>query len=243
MRVHSRLPDRHDRLLTRALDGLEHVPQSTPEAAAEDPHCGAFVGPWRSREVAEAIALLGPRGIHHIAPAATWVGLTRPDEPGHDPGAARRTLFRIAARDTVVCAAIVGVVGGSAQLVVDDTPYGDQIAAQLRLCGLRDGGDTVVYAGLGETAPDGLPADVLAMDGAAQHGFPERHPGATYFGAAYKAEGFSDAECWDFAPQVELAGRLLAFGDLESHFDAHGDLLDAPVGAWRLGDDGGFHPL
>jgi hypothetical protein len=234
MRVHSQLPGRHDAGLSRALgNSAEHVAQSSPEAAAADSQCAAFVGPWHSWLVAEAMEILRPAGITHVAPAATWVGLTRADEPGSGAAPARRTLFRIAARDMVVCRAIVAAVGGQARIVSDDTDYGRQIGSQLRMAGLQEGGDAVIYAGLGESAPDGLPAEVICMDGAAQDGFPERHPDARYFGAAYAQEGYTDEECWDFAPHVDLAGRLIAGGEIASHFDEHGDLLEPRSGVWR----------
>jgi hypothetical protein len=235
MRVHSMLPARHDERLTRALGEIDHVPQSTPEAAMGDSGCVAFVGPWRSVEVAEAMEGLGPHGLAHLAPAATWVGLTRPDEPaGSDDKPERRTLFRLAARDMEVCRAIVSVVDGRARLISDGSEYGSQIASQLRLAGLESDGDMVVYAGLGETAPPGLPPNVIALDGAAHGGFPERHPEALYFCAAHPVEGFTDAEAWDFAPQVEQAGRLIASGALPAGFDEHGDPLEPVIGMWRF---------
>ena len=119
-----------------------------------------------------------------------------------------------------------------ARLVHDETDYGRQIAAQLRSCGLRDGGRRVVYAGLHD-AP-ALPPDPVCLDGAAHGDFMDRHPEAVYFAAAYPEDGFSDEQCWDFAPHVELAGRLLASGHAARHFDAHGDLLEPRTGVWRF---------
>jgi hypothetical protein len=195
----------------------------------------AFVGPWLSSQVAEAMETFAGR-LLHIAPAATWVGLTQPDEPGSDDAPEGRVL-RVAARDLVVCRALVASVP-EARLVHDGTDYGRQIAAQLRMCGLRDGGARVVYAGL-DDAPE-LQPDPVCLDGAAQGDFMERHPEAVFFAAAYPQEGFTDAECWDFGPHVDLAGRLLASGDPARHFDAHGDLLEPRTGVWRFHDG---HPV
>jgi hypothetical protein len=232
VQVHSLLPERHDERLSRALGAaVEHVPQSSPDAALAA-GAGAFVGPWLSADVAEAMETFSDRLVH-VAPAATWVGLTRRDEPGSDD-APRGRVLRVAARDTVVCRALVAAVP-EARVVHDGTEYGRQIAAQLRMCGLREGGARVVYAGLGRQAPE-LPPDPICLEGAVEGDFPHRHPDALYFAAAYPEDGFTDEQAWDFAPQVELAGRLLVAGDPERHFDEHGDLLEPRTGVWRFVD-------
>jgi hypothetical protein len=113
--AHSTLPGS----LTAAVDerlraaGVEHVahggarPLEAAEAAAGDPRSIALIGPYRSAEVAEAVEATGPVRVPLRAPAATWAGVTREDEPGcDDPAQHHGTIPRLVARDTEVASRI-----------------------------------------------------------------------------------------------------------------------------------------
>ena len=92
MAVHSILPLD----LTAAVDevlgaaGVPHIahddddPVGAAEKAAADPQARALIGPFRSADVNEALAATAPARLPLIAPVATWVGITRDDEPGCD---------------------------------------------------------------------------------------------------------------------------------------------------------------
>jgi hypothetical protein len=104
--AHSTLPG----ALTAAVDerlraaGVEHVahggarPPEAAEAAAGDPRSIALIGPYRSAEVAEAVHATGPVRLPLLAPAATWAGVTREDEPGCDDPAQHHGTARRGAR-------------------------------------------------------------------------------------------------------------------------------------------------
>jgi hypothetical protein len=68
------------------------------EAAAGDPRSIALIGPYRSAEVAEAVEATGPVRLPLLAPAATWAGVTREDEPGCDDPAQHHGTARRGAR-------------------------------------------------------------------------------------------------------------------------------------------------
>src|SRR4051812_1245748 len=168
--VHSILPPP----LTRAVDdvlapaGVPHVahgdqhPQSAADLAARDPGAVALVGPLRSLDVAEAVETTAPAGLPLVAPFATWVGVTRDDEPGcdgagyDDPAAHRGTVLRVVARDSVVAGRIAQdarAAGNRALVVAGEHDYGRQLDAQLSVAGLPrattpDDADLVVLAGL-----------------------------------------------------------------------------------------------
>src|SRR4051812_48215441 len=128
------------------------------EAAAADPEAVALVGPYRSRAVAEAVEATAPGGLPLLAPAATWAGVTRDDEPGcdDDPAQHRGTLLRMIARDTEVAARLAADVrarGQRALVVAGEHDYGLQLDGQLALAGLpraadAAGADLVVLCGL-----------------------------------------------------------------------------------------------
>ena len=90
--------------------GIRHVAHGeddhvrAAELAAADGDAIAFIGPFRSRAVAEAIEATAPAGLLLLAPVATWAGVTRDDEPGceDDPADHRGTVLRMVARDTEV---------------------------------------------------------------------------------------------------------------------------------------------
>src|SRR6476619_7512624 len=165
MVVHSALPES----LTRAVDAVlaparvGHVahgdgdPVGAAERAAGDGDAVALIGPFRSRDVADAVAATAPAGLPLIAPVATWAGVTRDDEPGcEDPARHGGTVLRIVARDTVVAQRIAADLAAREQralVIAGDHEYGSQLDGQLRLGGLPrtpDPGeaDVVVLAGL-----------------------------------------------------------------------------------------------
>src|SRR5689334_21099762 len=147
--VHSALPD----ALTAAVDaelgaaGVAHVahgdrdPVASGAAAAGDASAMALIGPFGSRGVAEAVEATAPRGLPLLAPAATWAGVTRDDEPGceDDPARHRGTVLRMVARDTEVARRIAADVRARDQralVLAGAHEYGVQLGGQLRLAGL-----------------------------------------------------------------------------------------------------------
>src|SRR4051812_5138032 len=123
MRLHSALPEALTAAVDAATDRLEHVAHgdrdhmAAAEAAAAEAEAVALVGPYRSREVAEAVEATAPAGLPLLAPAATWAGVTRDDEPGcdDDPAQHRGTLLRMIARDTEVAARLAADVRARGQ--------------------------------------------------------------------------------------------------------------------------------
>src|SRR3954468_5142404 len=118
-----------------------HAPMWAAEVAAGDPEAAAVIGPYRSRDVAEAVEATAPAGLPLIAPVATWAGVTRDDEPGcdDDPADHRGTVLRLFARDTVIAqriAAHLRAEGRLAYVVAGAHGYGIQLDGQLRLAGV-----------------------------------------------------------------------------------------------------------
>src|SRR5689334_22652430 len=120
MVVHSVLPEGLTDAVTAVLRpaGITHyahgyhAPMWAAEVAAGDADATAIIGPYRSRDVAEAVEATAPAGLPLIAPVATWAGVTRDDEPGcdDDPANHRGTIVRLVARDTVVAQRIAADV-------------------------------------------------------------------------------------------------------------------------------------
>jgi hypothetical protein len=240
MAVHSILPPE----LTRAVDevlaahGVPHVAHGDHDhiAAAEravSDGARAVIGPWRSRAVAEAVEVTAPAGLPLFAPVATWVGVTRDDEPGcDDPADHRGTVFRMVARDTVVAQRIAQRLrdaGQGARLIAGEHEYGTQVASQLRLAGLPEGDDVIVLVGLpgepeNEAARQLAPKPIIAFDGIQGELFPEQDvtialvyaPGPTGVAEARRAAAM--------VAQTTDLNALRAMG-----FDAHGDPLDPLV--------------
>jgi hypothetical protein len=273
--VHSALPD----ALTAAVDAVlreagvahvahgDHDPVAAGEAAAGDRSAMALIGPFRSRDVADAVEATAAAGLPLLAPVATWAGVTRDDEPGcDDPALHRGTVLRIVARDTVVAQRIAADVvarGQRALVVAGDHEYGLQLDGQLRLGGLPRTDDPaaaglVVLAGLaGEpelarAAALGLP--IVAFDGV-QGGdlsgapavslalpfSPESHADGqvALTGAARRAaELVLGALRTGAATRPELLAALRSLGA----FDAHGDPVDPPVWLWRADEDWRLSP-
>jgi hypothetical protein len=267
--VHSILPER----LTAAIDsvlagaGLAHVahgdghPVRAAERAVEDPRAAALIGPFRSADVAEALEVTAPAGLPLLAPVATWVGVTRDDEPGCDDAADHRgTVLRLVARDMVVAeriAADVRAAGRRALVVAGEHDYGVQLDGQLRMAGLpraEDEADAglVVLCGLaGEdeiarAAATSLP--IVAFDGVQRAALDpgrvlvalpfaprERVAAVDLFLGVERARRAAElvvAALRDAAPdRATVLASLRAAG----RFDEHGDPVDPPVWLWRAG--------
>jgi hypothetical protein len=241
MAVHTILPPD----LTEAVDevlreaGVEHVAHGDddPVAAAEqavEAGARAVIGPFRSRDVAEAVEVTAPARVPLLAPVATWVGVTRADEPGcDDPADHQGTVLRLVARDTVVAQRIaerVRTAGQGALVIAGEHEYGVQLAGQLRMAGLPEGEDVIVLAGLpGEPEIDRAralaPLPVIAFDGIQGEAFPDQEvtlalvyaPGPTGVAEARRAA------------EIVVAGETLHGMRALGPFDEHGDLVDARV--------------
>ena len=126
-------------------------------AAASDAQAQAVIGPCRSRDVAEAVEVTAPVGLPMIAPIATWVGVTRDDEPGceHEHADHRGTVLRLVARDSVVAGRIAQRIRDRKQqaIIAGNHEYGEQLERQLADAGLPrasrvEDADVIVLAGL-----------------------------------------------------------------------------------------------
>jgi hypothetical protein len=261
--VHSILPAP----LTAAVDaelraaGVAHRahgdddPVGAATAAAGDATAAALIGPYRSADVAEAVAATAPAGLPLLAPVATWAGVTRADEPGgpDDPADHRGTVRRMIARDTEVArriAAHVRALGHRALVLAGRHDYGVQLDAQLRLAGLprtvdpRDAGLIVLCAlpGGDETraARDLAPLPVIAFDAVqgsdlgAGRDIRVALPYAPlddepFYHLRYGAESARRAAALVAAYLRREGGRPA----LRDGFDEHGDPLDPPVWLWR----------
>lgn len=271
MTVHSILPAR----LTAAVDavvgeaGGRHAahgdadPVGAAAAAAADPSALAVIGPYRSRDVAEAVEATAPAGLPMLAPVATWAGITRDDEPGcdDDPARHRGTVLRLLARDTVVAERIAGTLraaGERAVVVAGDHEYGEQLDGQLALAGLprvetpAEAG-VVVLAGLAdgsevERAAQLAPLPVIAFDGiqGAELGqgrsvrlalptAPEASCAAPdLFAGVPSARRAAELVVSALARDVRDRAAMLAELRERGPFDDHGDPVDPPVWLWRV---------
>jgi hypothetical protein len=231
------------------------------EAAAADEGAVALIGPYRSHDVAEAVEATAPAGLALLAPAATWVGVTRNDEPGgdDDPADHRGTVLRLVARDMVVAERIAAHVRegtGRALVVAGTWEYGAQLDAQLRLAGLpradaASDADLVVLAGIADEPGMDAAADsslpVIAFDGAQGldlGGHRDVHVALPYA----PAEGSAHDDVLAGSEQASRAAELVAtalnggaVGRADvlaalralGPFDAYGDPVDPPVWLWR----------
>ena len=272
MVVHSALPDS----LTAVVDGVlrgadvEHrahgprAPLRAAEAAAADAGALALIGPFRSEDVAHAVEATAPAGLPLLAPAATWAGVTRDDEPGcDDPARHRGTVLRLVARDTEVAARIaadVRAAGRRAFVVAGEHEYGTQLDGQLRLAGLPRTGDPaaadlVVLCGLAGSAEADRAAALAPLPVIAFDGIQGAHLGAGRdVRVALTVAPSDDVLPGDrfFAEPTRRAAELVASGlragardraallaamRAAGPFDEHGDPVDAPVWLWRAGDD------
>jgi hypothetical protein len=212
----------------------DHVPAAT--AAVSDPAARAVIGPFRSRAVAEAIEVTAPAGLPLFAPVATWVGVTRDDEPGCDdhPADHRGTVFRMVARDTVVAQRTAQRVDGRALVIAGDHEYGVQLDGQLRMAGLSRAetaadADVIVLAGLvGEPENERVralaPLPVIAFDGIQGQAFPGQDVTIALVYAPSPTGVAESRRAAEMVAQTTDLQELRALG-----FDEHGDPLDPPV--------------
>lgn len=276
MRVHSVLPER----LTEAVDevlkeaGIEHVahgdaePMAAAEAAAADPAAVAIIGPYRSADVAHAVQATAAAGLPMLAPAATWAGVTRADEPGcDDPAETRGCTFRLVARDTVVAeriAAEARTSGAKALVIAGRHDYGRQLDEQLRLAGLPRAAtpgeaSLVVLCGLaGEPEVDRaalIDLPLVAFDGVQGADLGDREvfvamPYAPVGGIAHEDVLAGVASARRAAQLVAAAIRTGATDRAavraaiaeQGGFDDHGDPVDPEVSLWRTGPDWVLEP-
>ena len=265
-RVHSVLPQRLTDAVDGALAGVEHVahgyddPVRDSMAVAEDGDAVALIGPYTSNHVAEALEATAPAGLPLLAPAATWAGVTRDDEPGTDePAHPHGTVFRLVARDTVVAQRIAAEArssGARALVGAGRHDYGRQLDGQLRLAGLpraaTPGEATlVVLCGLaGEPEVERaamIELPLVAFDGVQGADLGDRDvfvalPYAPVEGLAHPDTLTGAGSARRAAQIVAQSGArtradLLAWLRAHGDFDEHGDPVDPPVSLWRAGPD------
>jgi hypothetical protein len=271
--VHSTLPEALTAVVDEVLraGSIEHrahgpdAPMRAAEAAAGDPAAVAVIGPFRSADVAEAVEATASAGLPLIAPVATWVGVTRDDEPGCDDAARHHgTVLRMVARDTEVAARIAAWVraeGRRAFVVAGEHEYGVQLSDQLRFVGLPsvgspDEADLVVVCGLAGApeiarAAELAPLPVVAFDGVQGADLGEGRDVRVALPVAPAADVVVGDELFFVEPTrraADLVVAALASGAADraavlaamrriGGFDAHGDPVDPPVWLWRAGDD------
>jgi hypothetical protein len=244
--VHSALPEALEQAADAVLReaGVRHVAHGegdnvrAAELAAADEEAVAFIGPFRSRAVAEAIEATAPARLPLLAPVATWAGVTRDDEPGCEDHPARHngTVLRLVARDTVVAQRIAERLRGRRALVVAGYhEYGRQLDRQLDLAGLArvataEDADVIVLAGLAnepeiETARALAPLPVVAFDGIQHQRFPDQE---VTIALAYAPGPVGVAEARRAAEIVVEAPTLEEMREL-GPFDEHGDPVDPLV--------------
>ncbi len=195
---------------------------------------------------------------------ATWVGVTRDNEPGSDdPADHRGTVFRLLARDTVVAGCIAEDLrrsGRRAFVVAGRHEYGRQLDGQLHLVGLPrtldvDEADVVILCGLAgepetESARSLAPLSVIAFDGIQGADLGEGRDVCL----ALPFEPSSAVSTSDLFAGVEQArraaklvvkvhdagtrerGSVLAALRALGRFDEFGDPLDPAVWLWRVAD-------
>jgi hypothetical protein len=253
--IHSILP----RPLTEAVDevlraaGVLHVehgdadPVQAAIAAAADPQARAVIGPYRSRDVAEAVEATAAAGLPMLVPVATWVGVTRDDEPGceYDHAHHQGTILRLVARDSVVAQRVSERVRESNQraiVIAGNHEYGLQLDGQLarsdlpRVLNAHDA-DVIVLAGLaGEaeirTARALAPLAIIAFDGIQPECFPDQEV------VIALAHELTDETIG--VPEARRAAELTVAAQRQGGdtlrrlreiggFDAYGDLIDPKV--------------
>jgi hypothetical protein len=231
-------------------------PVRAAELAVADEDAVALIGPFRSRDVAEAVEATAPAGLLLLAPVATWAGVTRDDEPGcDDPADHRGTVLRMVARDTEVArriAAYVEARGEQALVIAGGGEYGTQLDGQLRLAGLpradrAQDADLVVVAGVPgergmEAAAMTAPLPVIAFDGA--QGLELGAGREVHVALPFAADATHGIEAARAARLV--AGALAAGARSRAEvidacraagpFDEHGDPVDPAVWLWRADD-------
>jgi hypothetical protein len=228
------------------------------ERAVADAGALAFIGPFRSRAVAETIEVTAPEGLPLLAPVATWAGVTRDDEPGceDDPADHRGTVLRMVARDTAVAfrlAAHLRARGEGALVVAGNGEYGAQIDGQLRLANVPLGEDVVVAAGVPEepgmeAVKDTVPLPLIGFDGIQGLDvgagrdvwvvLPFAEDPTHGIEAARAARLVADAVAAGARTRAEVLEACRAAGP----FDEHGDPVDPAVCLWRADADWRLSP-
>jgi hypothetical protein len=276
--VHSVLPAALAAVIDDALvgSGIAHVSHegegavSAAERAVSDDSAVALIGPFRSREVAEAVEVTAPAGLPLLAPVATWAGVTRDDEPGceDDPADHRGTVFRMLARDTEVAQRIAADLRRTkmrALVVAGDHGYGHQLDGQLELTGLdrapaADDADVIVLCGLVDEpevrqAAALAPLPIIAFDGV--QGSDLGSGQAVRLALPFAPSETPADALWLGADQTRAAVDLVSgcvgagAGSREllleairsaGRFDRNGDLLNPPVWLWTADEEWSLSP-
>ena len=230
--------------------------------AAGDQEAVAFIGPFRSRAVAEAIEATAPARLPLLAPVATWAGVTRDDEPGCEdrPADHRGTVLRMVARDTEVARRIAERLrarGERAFVVAGSGEYGTQLEGQLRLAELPraerlEDAALVVDAGVPEEpgmelAAGTAPLPVIAFDGVQGLDLGDREVWVALPFAEDPTHGVEAARAARFVADALAGGaatraEVLAACRAAGPFDAYGDPVDPPVWLWRADADWSLRP-
>jgi hypothetical protein len=234
--------------------GVPHVahgegdPVRAGALAADDASAIAFIGPFRSRDVAETIEATAPAGLPLLAPVATWAGVTRDDEPGceYDPADHRGTVLRMVARDTAVAfrlAAYLRSRDEGALVLAGGGEYGMQLAGQLRLADIPRGEDVVIAAGVPEepgmdAVKESAPLPLIAFDGIQGLDVGERDVWVALPFARDPTHGIEAARAAQLVVDALRGGattraEVLAACRAAGPFDEHGDPIDPPVALWR----------
>jgi hypothetical protein len=249
--------------------GIRHIAHGDGDhvgaaaAAAGDRSAVAFIGPFRSRAVVEAVEATAPAGLLLLAPVATWAGITREDEPGceDDPADHRGTVLRMVARDTEVARRLADHVrqrGERALVVAGAGEYGTQIDGQLRLAQLPraervEDAALVVVAGVPEEPGmeraaatallpvigfDGIQGLDLSFDHDVHVALPFAEDPTHGVEAARAARLVAGAIAAGAATRAEVLAACRASGP----FDEHGDPVAPPVWLWRADADWTLRP-
>ena len=274
MRVHTALPDALSAAVDAVLraagaDAVHHGtedPVGMAERAVGDEEAVALIGPYRSQAVAEALEVTVPAGLPVLAPAATWAGVTRDDEPGCDDAPKHdRTVFRMVARDTVVAQRLADHLRENvrrAHVVAGEHDYGRQLDGQLRLADLvrvDDPGDAdlVVLCGLAgepeiDRARELAPLPVVAFDGVQPSDLGDREVFVLMpygpVGELPHEDVLAGVHTARRAAQIVLDIRapdrraLLTALRARRGFDEHGDPFDPAVWLWRATPDWTLEP-
>jgi hypothetical protein len=235
--------------------GVPHVAHGEDDhvgaaaVATGDPAAVAFIGPFRSRAVAEAVEVTAPGGLALLAPVATWAGVTRDDEPGCDdnPADHRGTVLRMVARDIEVAVRLAAHLRArreGALVVAGRGEYGAQIEAQLRLADLPRGADVVVAAGVPhepgmEAVKGSAPLPLIGFDGIQGLDVGARRdvwvvlPFAEDPTHGVEAARAARLVAGALAAGARTRAEVLAACRAAGPFDEHGDPVDPPVWLWR----------
>lgn len=261
------LPQRLTEAVAAVLEsaGIEHRPVERVEEAVADERVVALVGPYRSNDVALALDVTAPAGLPLLAPAATWAGITRDDEPGTEhPAHPHGTVFRMVARDTVVAeriAAEARASGARALVIAGRHDYGRQLDGQLKLAALPRASSPgeatlLVLCGLaGEPEVERaarIDLPLVAFDGVQGSDLRDRE---VFVAMPYApVEGMAHEDALAGVDKARRAAELLVeliaddraavLAALRAHegFDEHGDPVAPEVSLWRAGPGWALEP-